>query len=385
MSSSFGIRASAHAGNLTSLINIHHEVIMSFSPPCQCFRCTRSSTFATSSSPRTECTFRAAEHPRQHRWEQCIYISDFPDQGHSPSTSCSRPLTFALLTQSCQKPIHSHNDYWRDVPVFTAISVGCVSIESDVWLYNDTLYVGHEPSGLTPARTFQSLTIEPILSILQRQNPVSPFVTSTTHNGVFDGYSSQTLYLIIDVKTSGETTWPYVVQGLQPLRDAGYLTTYDGTRVKPGPVTVIGSGNAPLDQIENKDFRDYFYDAPTELLETTLSHITSDVSPIASTDFEAAFGKIRGTEFNNTQLATLRSQIATANSKGILTRFVACCSAATQILVIDHYPRYWNQPEWPIATRNAIWSTLVQEGVGLLNVNDVVEAAGLGGINGYWG
>lgn len=219
-----------------------------------------------------------------------------------------------------QKPIHSHNDYWRDLPFYTALSVGCISIESDVWLYNGTLYVGHEPSSLSPARTFQSLYIEPILSVLNHENPVSPFVTSKTHNGVFDGYSSQTLYLFVDVKTPGETTWPYVVQGLQPLRDAGYLTTYDGTGVTPGAVTVIGTGNTPLDQIQNKKFRDYFYDAPIPLLETTLSNITSDVSPIASTDFAAAFGTVNGTKFNSTQLGTLRSQIATAKRKGILTR-----------------------------------------------------------------
>jgi hypothetical protein len=198
--------------------------------------------------------------------------------------------------------------------------VGCISIESDVWLYNSTLYVGHEPSSLSPARTFQSLYIEPILSVLNRENPVSPFVTSETHNGVFDGYSSQTLYLFVDVKTPGETTWPYVVQGLQPLRDAGYLTTYDGTGVTPGAVTVIGTGNTPLDQIQNQKFRDYFYDAPLPLLETTFSSITSDVSPIASTDFAAAFGTVNGAKFNSTQLATLRSQIATAKRKGILTR-----------------------------------------------------------------
>lgn len=198
--------------------------------------------------------------------------------------------------------------------------MGCVSIESDVWLYNGTLYVGHEPSSLSPARTFQSLYVEPILSVLNRENPVSPFVTSKSHNGVFDGYSSQTLYLFVDVKTPGETTWPYVVQGLQPLRDAGYLTSYNDAAVTPGAVTVIGTGNTPLDQIQNKEFRDYFYDAPIPLLETTFSNITSGVSPIASADFAAVFGTVDGTEFNSTQLATLRSQIATAKRKGMLTR-----------------------------------------------------------------
>lgn len=112
------------------------------------------------------------------------------------------------------------------MPLYTALSVGCISIEADVWLYNSTLYVGHETSALTPSRTFESLYINPILSVLQRQNPVSPFVTSKTYNGVFDTASTQTLYLFVDVKTDGLSTWPYVVQALEPL----YVLTYHLTK-----------------------------------------------------------------------------------------------------------------------------------------------------------
>lgn len=42
-----------------------------------------------------------------------------------------------------QRAIHSHNDYWRDTPVYTALSHGVLSIEADVWLNpkDDVLYV----------------------------------------------------------------------------------------------------------------------------------------------------------------------------------------------------------------------------------------------------
>jgi len=39
------------------------------------------------------------------------------------------------------KAFHSHNDYWRQFPLFSALSVGAVSVEADVWLYNGTLHV----------------------------------------------------------------------------------------------------------------------------------------------------------------------------------------------------------------------------------------------------
>ena len=128
------------------------------------------------------------------------------------------------LTQGIiPKYIHSHNDYWRDVPFYSALSVGAVSVEADVWLYNGTLHVGHEEGALTSERTFQSLYIDPILDTLHRQNPNSSFLKSATHNGVFDTDGRQTLYLFVDLKTDGPTTWPYVLRALEPL----WVTTSD--------------------------------------------------------------------------------------------------------------------------------------------------------------
>jgi hypothetical protein len=104
------------------------------------------------------------------------------------------------------------------VPFYSALSVGCVSIEADVWLYNGTLYVGHEQGALTPGRTFDSLYIQPILKVLKAQNPTnSTFLTAPTRNGVFDTSGGQTLYLFVDLKTEGFATWPYVVKALEPL------------------------------------------------------------------------------------------------------------------------------------------------------------------------
>ncbi|KAK6434936.1 hypothetical protein LTR95_008886 [Oleoguttula sp. CCFEE 5521] len=261
------------------------------------------------------------------------------------------------LTQGIiPKGFHSHNDYWRPVPFYSALSVGAVSVESDVWLYNGTLHVGHEQAALTNERTFDSLYIQPILSVLRAQNPNSSFLTAPTRNGVYDTSGGQTLYLFVDVKTAGATTWPVVVKALKPLRDAGYLTVFNGTSVVPGPVTVIGTGNTPLNQVQGVSPRDYFWDGPLYTLNTTYSNITASVSPIASADFEIAFPKVRTESFNATQLATLNGLVATAHAKGIAVRL-------------------WDQPGWPVGTRNAIWRTLWDAGVDLLNVDDLEGAA----------
>jgi len=125
----------------------------------------------------------------------------------------------------------------------------------------------------------------------------------------------------VDVKTDGPTTFPYVVRALEPLRAGGWLTTWNGTGVTPGAVTVIGTGNTPLDQVQGVSPRDYFFDGPLPTLGTTFSNITADVSPIASTDFAAVFGSVRNETLNATQMAILESQVATAHAKGIAVRY----------------------------------------------------------------
>ena len=169
----------------------------------------------------------------------------------------------------------------------------------------------------------------------------------------------------MDLKTDGSTTWPAVIQALEPLREGSWLTRLENGSVAPGTITVIGTGNTPLSQVQGVDSRDYFYDAPLAQLNGTFANITADVSPVASTDFAAVLGSVRGTGLNESQLETLRGQIATAHGRGIGVR-------------------YWDQPGWPISTRNGIWRQLWSEGVDLINADDVVAAAGFSDRDGYW-
>ena len=173
-----------------------------------------------------------------YQWTSMLYPSVIAILSFTASITAVRPDVSpelqSILDQAYQTPlytyptsltqgiipklIHSHNDYWRDVPYYSALSVGAVSIEADVWLYNGTLHVGHERGALTKERTFESLYINPILDTLRRQNPTnSSFLSTATKNGVFDTDVAQTLYLFVDVKTDGALTWPYVVRALEPL------------------------------------------------------------------------------------------------------------------------------------------------------------------------
>ncbi|CAI7611826.1 unnamed protein product [Penicillium pancosmium] len=225
----------------------------------------------------------------------------------------------------------------------------------------DILPVGHDESSLTYERTLENLYINPILDVLERQNPDSPFLTGPTKNGVWDTDTAQTLYFFIDVKTSGHETFEAVIKALEPLRQKGYLTTLKGGEtVENGPVTIIGTGDTPLDMVLPVKDRDYFFDAPLDALaDSKYSKVDHRVSPIASTNFVKAVGQVNiDTEpvLGDEQLKALRSQISLAKERGIGAR-------------------YWNTPNWPVRQRNLVWRTLLQEGVGLLNADDLDAVA----------
>ncbi|KAM6502630.1 hypothetical protein JOM56_002607 [Amanita muscaria] len=255
------------------------------------------------------------------------------------------------------KYVHSHNDYWREVPLLTALSYGIGSVEADVWLVNGTLYVGHETQALTKARTFQALYIQPLLSILQGQNPATPFHSGQTgRNGVWDTDSGRSLQLIVEIKTDGDTTLPYVVEELQPLRDYGYLTTFEYGVLTTGPVTVVGTGLTPLEGVKKLSSRDFFYDGPlTKLTNTADTTWSASLSPIASTDW-GVIGWDGTSPITSDQRSTLRNLVQHANSLGIRARF-------------------WDVPSWPIYARDNIWKELLASGDIWLNADDLEAVA----------
>ncbi|KAL8933776.1 MAG: hypothetical protein Q9211_005586, partial [Gyalolechia sp. 1 TL-2023] len=149
-------------------------------------------------------------------------------------------------------PCHSHNDYWRHVPLYDALAAGCIGVEADVWFdssLEDDLYVGHDRNSLKSERTLNSLYIDPLLTILNIQNKPSTLFQSNQTTlfpvpgdrkiGVFESSPSTSLTLLIDLKTASDTTFPIVLAALRPLLKANYLTTYSpATGLLPGPITV---------------------------------------------------------------------------------------------------------------------------------------------------
>ncbi|KAI9060181.1 hypothetical protein FKP32DRAFT_1668222 [Trametes sanguinea] len=276
---------------------------------------------------------------------------------HSNSKLLQYPTQF---TQNIMpKMIHSHNDYWRDVPLLTALSYGVASVEADVSLFNGTLYVGHENAALTPDRTLDSLYIQPLLQILKKMNPQNVFTAgSTTPNGVFDTASGVPLQLLIDIKTDGAEALPFILKAFQPLREAGYLTTFANDTLTTSAITVVGTGNSPLEQVKALNPRDYFFDAPLMQLTDPSLNTTWDptLSPLASTDYAVAVGWNGIGNITDEQKANITRFVGDAHSRGITARF-------------------WDTPEWPVFAQQNIWRALLEGGADWLNADDLAAAS----------
>ncbi|RYE91684.1 MAG: hypothetical protein EOO77_47865, partial [Oxalobacteraceae bacterium] len=147
-------------------------------------------------------------------------------------------------------PCHSHNDYWRRVPLYDALRWGCTGVEADVWLFDDDLFVGHSTNALTKDRTFRSMYVDPLVKMLDHRNEVGNFApVSSVRNGVFETAPEQTLVLLVDFKNDGRDIFPRVSQQLTAFREKGYLTYFNGETTIEGAITVVATGNAPFDLI----------------------------------------------------------------------------------------------------------------------------------------
>ncbi len=297
---------------------------------------------------------------------------------------------------------HSHNDYWRQVPFYSAVAVGCRSVEADIWLVDDELYVGHRRMSLTDGRTLRNLYLDPLISLLEAQNvhpklrpdedyPIDPGEILPV-NGVFDSDPTMSLVLLLDFKSTGPATWWRLQSQLAPLREKNYLTYFNGTGVVEGPITIVVSGHAPFDHLTaNETYRDIFYDAPLEDLadqsemwpnpniaqdpsrrsgepqHAPRQPISTRVKPVdnaydrsnsfyASASFTASVGRVWGSRLTQAQLQRIRGQVRGAHKHGLKVR-------------------YWGVPSWPVGLRNHLWHILVREGADVLSIDDLHGAA----------
>ncbi|KAI4725100.1 hypothetical protein E4T49_07152 [Aureobasidium sp. EXF-10728] len=319
---------------------------------------------------------------------------EFDEVFSGPSHVLSEPFNpqrEAFLRNVLPVPCHSHNDYWRRTPLYAALGSGCISVEADVWLFDDDLFVGHDIGSLTRDATLRSMYLSPLERVLRIMNANSQIgnVSTDGKQGVFSLDPDQTLVLLVDLKTSGPETYAKLDEQLQSLRNDKWLTHWNGTHRVERPITIVASGQAPFELIAANDtYRDIFFDAPLNALASDGDPAAPTAAPgvpaihdsptnpgpgllrykynprnswYASSNFRAAGGIRSVFEITAPQIENLADHIRMAEARGLV-------------------PRYWGTPRWPRALRDQIWEVLLQEGVGILNVDDLRAAR-----KGSWG
>ena len=263
-------------------------------------------------------------------------------------------------------PVHSHNDYWRRIPLFEALGSGCISVEADVHLRNSDLLVGHTALSLRSGSTLRSMYLEPLQRMLEAQNAN---ITDGTWRGIFNAAPQQTIVLLVDHKTAGPPTFAELYTQLQPLRDLDYLTYWNGTERVIRPLTVVATGNAPFAAVTalNATHRDIFWDA--QLSQLLAAGDISDANTTRYT-YNPSNSYFASTAFQNAILypwLNRPTQIEQAKARGLIAR-------------------YWNTPASPPNLREIVWRVLVERDVGIMNMDDMgavrARAHGWGKIEG---
>jgi glycerophosphoryl diester phosphodiesterase len=226
---------------------------------------------------------------------------------------------------------HSHNDYEQPRPLLDALDQGFCSLEADVFLVGAELLVGHTSLSLRRGRTLESLYL-------------APLAQRARENGGRVYRDGPPVTLLVDFKTDGAALYAALRPLLRKYGDV--LTSFGGGTVTERAVTVIISGNRPVEVLAGESERFAFIDGRLPDLE---SGAPAALIPLVSADFSRTFtwrgqGDLPAAESD--KLADLARR---AHEQGRRLRF------------------------WSIPDRPAGWKAMQTAGVDLINT-DRLEA-----------
>jgi hypothetical protein len=233
--------------------------------------------------------------------------------------------------QDVLRNAHAHNDYAHARPLDDALEHGFVSVEADVHLVNDTLFVAHDLDEIQPGRTLKSLYLDPLRERIYR-------------NGGRVYPDGPPLLLLIDVKSEAAATYDAVRSVLR--RYADILTLFAGEEVIEGAVTAIVSGNRARDAMLQQDIRFAAYDGRPEDL-ALHSDIAPAFIPLVSSSWSSITEWKGDGPMPEAARTRLREMVGEAHRQGRMFRF------------------------WATPDTGAVWDVLLEEDVDLIGADDL--------------
>ena len=228
---------------------------------------------------------------------------------------------------------HSHNDYYRENPLFDAINLGFKSVEADIQLIDDDLYVAHNmPSykNRIELPDLEEAYLYPLDSLV------------SMGEGSLYSNSDGPLFLLIDIKTEGEATFEVLNDQLYDYRNLFIHTAYG--EKQDGAVLAVISGNRPIEAIQNAKVRMAAIDGRPEDLGKGYSN---ELMPLISQRYSKVIKWKGDGEIKPKELAKLKSLADAAHAEGKLLRL-------------------WASPE-----DEKVWKVLLDAGVDLINTDEV--------------
>lgn len=247
-------------------------------------------------------------------------------------------LTLTLVSAAFAQPLsqaHAHNDYEHNRPLLDALDHGFTSVEADIWLVFDELFVAHDAHEIQMGRTLESLYLNPLRERIQ-ENGGSVYANVKTP-----------LTLLIDIKTQDEATYTALHNVLAEYENM--LTQYRDGEVKQGAVTVIVSGERPRDLMQAQALRYAGYDGRMEDLGTDAR---ASFIPLISDNWTNIFTWMGEGEMPAAERQELERIVETAHNNGQRVRF-------------------WATPDEAGAAREALWQVLSEVGVDHINTDDL--------------
>ncbi|MER6631263.1 phosphatidylinositol-specific phospholipase C/glycerophosphodiester phosphodiesterase family protein [Streptomyces sp. NPDC000987] len=251
------------------------------------------------------------------------------------------PATDALADERERGPrplwrAHAHNDYEHPRPLLDALDHRFGSVEADIYLVGDQLLVAHDPVGLDPARTLESLYLAPLAARVR-----------ANHGSVHPGHR-RPLQLLVDIKTEGSSTYLELDRHLR--RHPHLFTACAHGRVRPGPVTAVVSGDrAARLPMAAQTVRRAFYDGR---LTDLGSSAPASFIPLISDNWTRNFSWLGVGAFPDAERARLAGIVQQAHARGQKVRF-------------------WATPDLAGPARDALWAELLAAGVDYLNTDDL--------------
>lgn len=234
-----------------------------------------------------------------------------------------------VMAQTIQViPGHAHNDYAVNQPLTDALKQGFMSVEADVHLIAGELYVAHDHPDTANTSTLRQLYLDPLAKIV-----------SENKGSVYPDYKGP-FFLMIDFKTPGPETWKVLKEQLLAYQEILHTPHHTG------PVTVVISGNRPVEQISREKERLASIDGRPSELEQGYN---SSLMPVISENFNKIVQWNGEGEIPEQELAVIQALADQTHAEGKLLRL-------------------WAIPDHPKA-----WSTLLKADVDLINT-DKIEA-----------